>query len=158
MAMLRVVIVLSLACSASSCMYGMTAETYPPAEGPRGVMVRVTVGQRQFSGELLEVRNSGLVILGALSATPLAASPASGGASLDVHEQLTLQFVPYGEILSSEVDRTSSRFAIKDRRTPNRDVRDHLRLLSRFPQGLSADLLQLLLREHGQTDLVDVIR
>jgi hypothetical protein len=121
----------------------MTAETYPPAHGPRGVSVSVTAGQRQFSGELLEVRDSGLVILAAPSVTLRSSSPAAGGASSQAHEQRTLRFVPYGEILSSEVDRTSSRFAIKDRRTPDRNVRERLRLLSRFPQGLNPELLQL---------------
>jgi hypothetical protein len=136
----------------------MTAETYPPAHGPRGVSVSVTAGQRQFSGELLEVRDSGLVILAAPSVTLRSSSPAAGGASSQAHEQRTLRFVPYGEILSSEVDRTSSRFAIKDRRTPDRNVRERLRLLSRFPQGLNPELLQLLLSAHGQTELAGVPR
>lgn len=150
--LLRRAVVLSLACLANACSYGMTAAKYPPALGPRGVSVRVNVGERQLSGELIEVRESGLVILAATRVMPLS-SPASPGASSQARDQGRLQFVAYGEILSSTIDRTGSSFAIMGRRTPDRNVREHLRLLSRFPQGLTAELLQLLLTAHGQTEL-----
>jgi hypothetical protein len=115
----------------------------------------VNVGPRQVSGELIEVRESGLVILTAGDVMPPPSSPTASASSL-ARDQGKLLFVAYGEILSSKIDRTSASFAIKDRSAPDRIVRERLRLLSRFPQGLTADLLQLLLTAHGQTELIGV--
>jgi hypothetical protein len=134
----------------------MTAAKYPPALGPRGVWIWLDAGQREVSGELIEVRESGLVILS--SVMPASSSPAAGPALSHALDQGTLQFVAYRDILSSKVERTSSAFAVMDRRTPDRNVRERLRLLSRFPQGLTTDLLQRLLAAHGQTELADVPR
>jgi hypothetical protein len=116
-------------------------------------VVLVIDRQRQFSGELIEVRESGLVILAVASVTPASTLPTAGSAFVQALDQGTLRFVPYGEILSSKIDRTSSSLAVMNRHTPNPNVRERLRLLSRFPQGLTADLLQLLLTAHGQTEL-----
>ena len=149
--------VLSLACLGNGCAHGVTAAKYQPALGPRGVTLAITVVQRQFAGELIEVRESGLVILVGGSVLPSASSAPADGASSQAHAQGSLQFVADGEIRSSSaVDLTGSSPAIMDRRTPDPDVREHLRLLSRFPQGLTAELLQLLLRAHGQSELARV--
>jgi hypothetical protein len=137
----------------------MTAEKYPPAVGPRGAMMVVTVGQRPFAGELIEVRESGLVILVGGSVVPSASPVPVGGATSLAHAEGTLQFVAYGEIRSSRmVDRVRSSLAINDRRAPEPDVREGLRLLSRFPQGLTAELLQQLLTVHGQSELARVVQ
>lgn len=96
------------------------------------------------------------MILTGARLTPASSSPTAAGTSSQAHEQGRLQFVAYGQILSSKADRTSASVAIRDQRTPDRNVREHLRLLSRFPQGLTADLLQLLLTAHGQTELAGV--
>jgi hypothetical protein len=146
--------VLSLACLWNGCSHGVMAGKYQPALGPRGVTLVMTVGQRQFAGELVEVRESGLVILVGGSAMPSASSTPADGASSQAHAQGSLQFVAYGDIRSSRtVDQTGSSPAVMDRRAPDPDVREQLRLLSRFPQGLTAELLQLLLSAHGQSDL-----
>ena len=117
---------------ATSCHYGMAAKHFPPAQGPKGALAQVTAEQRQFSGELIEVRDTGIVI--------------------DAAQQLRL--LPYSAIASSHFENTN--LEIKNRRTPEPDVRDHLRLVSRFPQGLSTDLLKQLLNANGQTDLAGV--
>jgi hypothetical protein len=78
-------------------------------------------------------------------------------ASSQAHAQATLQFVAYAEIRSARtVDQTGSSAAITDRRTPDPDMLEHLRLLSRFPQGLTPEVLQLLLTAHGQSELARV--
>ncbi|HEY6343894.1 MAG TPA: hypothetical protein VIY49_20555 [Bryobacteraceae bacterium] len=108
----------------------MTAPKYPPAQGPKGVSLRVTTPQGQLSGELIEVRDSGIILA-----------------------DQKLRLIPYTDILSSQVEKTSSRYAIANRSVPTPEARDHLRLLSRFPYGLSAEVMQRLLSAYGQTEL-----
>jgi hypothetical protein len=120
-----------LACLSNGCSIGMTALKYPPAQGPAGVIMRVRTAQGLLSGELIEVRDAGIVVL----------------------EDQKLRLLPYTTILSSEVDRTDSRYAISQRTVPKPDVQAHLRLLSRFPRGLTPELMRQLLDAYGQTDL-----
>jgi hypothetical protein len=112
------------------CRYGMSVKNFPAAQGPKGVMVQVTTEQ-PFSGELIEVRDTGLVVL----------------------TDRTLRLLPYSAIVSSHIDNMSSQYAVRNRRAPNPDARERLRLLSRFPQGLTPDLLQALLATYQQTEL-----
>ena len=130
----RVLALLVLACFAWSCRYGTSVKNFPPATGPRGVMVQVTTDQQTLSGELIEVRDTGLVVL--------------------VEQKLRL--LPFATIVSSRVDQTPSRYAVAERRAPTPEAREHLRLLSRFPQGLTTELLQSLLRTYEQTELAGV--
>jgi len=109
----------------------MTAREYRPARDPNGVIVRVHTATGQLLGELIEVRDSGIVLLA----------------------NQKLHLLPYTVILSSEVHQTPSRYFISKRTAPNPDVQAHLRLLSRFPQGLSAELMRQLLDAHGQSEL-----
>jgi hypothetical protein len=120
-----------LACLSAGCSLGMTARKYRPAQSPKGVMVRVDTSQGQFSGELIEVRDAGIVVLA----------------------DQKLRLLPYTAILSSEVDQTASRYSISKRTVPKPDVQAHLRLLSRFPQGLTPELMRQLLDAYGQTEL-----
>ena len=95
------------------------------------MIMRVKTAQGQLSGELIEVRDSGIVVLA----------------------DRKLRLLPYTVILSSEVDRTPSRYAISHQTVPKPNVQVHLRLLSRFPQGLTPELMQQLLEAFGQTEL-----
>ena len=144
------------ACVATGCSFGMTAAKYPPALGPQGVSLQLDIGERQMSGELIEVRESGMVILTPAPVTPSSSSARPGGASSQALDQGRLQFVAYGAIHSWEVDGSSKWIAVIEQRAPDRNAREQLRLLSRFPQGLTADLLKLLLTAHGQTELPGV--
>jgi len=101
----------------------MTAREYPPALGPKGVMMSVRTRQGQLLGELIEVRDAGIVLA-----------------------DQKLRFLPYTAILSSEVDKTGSLYAaISKGAVPERGVQERLRLLSRFPQGLTPELVRQLL-------------
>jgi len=120
-----------LAFLSNGCGVGITAAKYPPAKGPAGVIMRVKTAQGQVSGELIEVRDVGIVVLA----------------------DQKLRLLPYTAIVSSEVDRTDSRYAISQRTVPKPNVQAHLRLLSRFPQGLAPDLMRQLLDTYGQTEL-----
>jgi hypothetical protein len=117
-------------------------------------MLVTTVGQRQFAGELIEVRESGLVILVGGDVAPSASPVQGGGASSREHAQGSLEFVPYQELRRSKpVDQTRSSWVINGPQPPDPAVREHFRLLSRFPQGLTGELLQVLLTAYGQSEL-----
>ena len=124
-------IVLTLGCLTSSCSFGMTARKYRPAQDPKGVIMRLDTAQGKLVGELIEVRDSGIIVL--------------------TDQKLSL--LPYTAILSSEVDQTESRFSISNRMIPKPEVQTRLRLLSRFPQGLTPELMRQLLDAYGQKEL-----
>lgn len=96
--------------------------------------MHVETTQRKLSGELIEVRGAGIVLLA----------------------DQKLRLVPYTEILSSQVDQTPSRYSISQRTVPKPDVQTQLRLLSRFPQGLTPELMRQLLDANGQVELAGV--
>ena len=120
-----------LAFLSNGCSFGMTARKYRPAQDPKGVIMRIDTAQGQLLGELIEVRDVGIVVLA----------------------DQKLRLLPYTVILSSEVDQTASRYSISRRTVPKPDVQAHLRLLSRFPRGLTPELMRQLLAAHGQTQL-----
>ena len=122
--------VLVLACLTNGCSFGMTARKYSPAQGPKGIMMHVSTGQKQLTGELIEVRADGILL---------------------ADEKLRL--LPYTAILSAEANEKDTPYRISKGTVPNRDVQEHLRLLSRFPQGLTPELIQRLLDAYGQTEL-----
>jgi hypothetical protein len=129
--LIALLILSTLACLSNGCTFGMTALKYRPAQEPKGVNMRIDTAQGQLSGELIEVRDVGIVILA----------------------DQKLRLLPYTVILSSKVDQTESRYAISQRTVPKPEVQEHLRLLSRFPQGLTPELMKQLLGEYGQTEL-----
>ncbi len=120
-----------LACVGNGCSFGMTAVKYRPAQDPKGVTIRLDTTQGTLSGELIEVRDTGIVVL----------------------SDNKLRLLPYKVILSSAVDQTSSRYSISKGAVPKPEVQAQLRLLSRFPQGLTPELLRELLSAYGQTEL-----
>lgn len=124
-------ILLTLACLSNGCSLDMTARKYRPAQEPKGVNMRIDTTLGKFSGELIEVRNVGIVVLA----------------------DQKLRLLPYTVILSSKIDQTESRYAIYQRTVPKPEVQEHLRLLSRFPQGLTPELMKQFLGEYGQTEL-----
>ena len=120
----------TLACL-SGCSVGMTTRKYRPAQDPKGVIMRVETTQGHLLGELIDVRDAGIVVLA----------------------DQKLRLLPYAEILSSGADQTESYYSISKRIAPKPDVQAHLRLLSRFPQGLTPELMRQLLDALGQTEL-----
>jgi len=115
----------------SGCSVGMTALKYRPAQAPNGVIMHVDTTQGKYSGELIEVRDSGIV----------------------VQTDQKLRLLPYTEILSSQADQTTSAYAPSKQKAPLPKAQAQLRLLSRFPQGLSPELMGRLLSTLGQTEL-----
>ena len=123
-----------LAGLADGCSFGLTAPKYHTAHEPEGVTIHVNTGKVAVSCELLEVRSAGIVVLA----------------------NDKVQLLPHTANQSSEMDQTESRYTISNPATPPPAVQTHLRLLSRFPQGLRPELLQQLLAAHNQMELAGV--
>ena len=112
----------------SGCAYGMTAEKLTPAYEAAGVTVRIITPRRQLSGELIDLRDDGLLII----------------------SDKVVRLVPYSSIASAQFDQTKDKI---EGHPPSGKRRERLRLLSRYPQGVGPDLLRDLLRAFGQNEL-----
>ena len=135
-----------LAGFAGGCAYGMTKEKFRPAQSPRGIETRITTSAAEFAGELIEIRQTGLVLL-----SQKRFSTARNGMTETAERRLRL--VPYAAVLSSRFEQLDRRLYIIAGRTPPDNDRERLRLVSRFPQGLSPEVLSQLLEQLGQTEL-----
>jgi hypothetical protein len=127
--MRRLACLLLVVGTVSACRYGTSAETFPPAQGPEGVTVRVETDSSGLRGELIEVRGDGIV--------------------LRVGGQVWL--LGYSLIQSSRFEQYDDEFGMGDGKVPPQEARDRMRLLARFPQGLDAQKLDDLLGLYGQT-------
>ena len=129
----------AMALTLAACTLGSRPATFGPAQSPRGIEARITPWALHYTaatiaGELLSVTDSGLVLLSADRRLLHAHWPA-------------LQ---------------SARFRQLGVRLDNGNAPDHracerLRLVSRYPQGLSAELASRLLASLGR-ERVEVLR
>lgn len=137
----RILIALVLVSSAAACSYGMTAEKFRPATDPHGVMARITTGGGELRGEVIELQDAGMVIL---------------SSRMGQTDERTLRLVPYATVRTAKFEQLDSRYSIRDGSAPAGDVRERLRLVSRFPHGMSAAVLAELLKANGQTQLAGI--
>jgi len=115
-----------------ACYTGPSVRSFAPAQSPRGIWadLRVDRGKARIQGELLEVQDSALLVLRdgprpRVTIVPLRAIRAG--------------FFPKLGTL-----RGAGRMAPKER--------ERLRLVSRFPAGLTPELRARLLSAYGQTE------
>ncbi len=109
----------------AACMVGTSGRSYAPARGPAGAMVSLELaGKPVVTGELLAVEDETLLVLQA--------------------QQLVR--VAIASIESGKAPKVS--FA---GRSMSPDTRERLRLVSRYPQGVSAELEARLLQAYGAT-------
>jgi hypothetical protein len=102
-----------------ACMVGATGKSYAPATGPAGAMVDLELNdKKKVSGELLAVEDSTLLLLW----------------------NQDLFRVPVDRIRRGHAPKVSF-----TGRTLNGDLRERLRLISRYPQGVSSELEARLL-------------
>lgn len=133
----RFALVLTAALLAGCTMrHGEWLDTYPPATGPAGLTAQLRLLEEdrgEMTGELLAVEDRGLLVL---------------------HRDTVVR-VHYPRIdWATFPDRRALR--VSDGQPPAPAVRDTLRLLSRFPQGVDENLLRRLLDAYGQEDLVEI--
>jgi hypothetical protein len=119
-----------------SCVVGPSADGLAPAQTGRGVDIVVTPLETpegptygHIRAELLAVRDDALLLQMGL-----------------------ITLVPYASIVRAEVEGLE-RLSFGDGQPPTDAKRQELRLLSRYPQGVSDDLLRRLLDAYDQDEL-----
>ena len=122
-----------LLCLAGGCSRGMTVKKFPPARSPAGLTVHVRTVEHEFLGELIEVRDAGIVVLA----------------------EKKVRLLRYNVIALATARESGGRALLGNRRPPDSANREDLRLLSRFPQGLSPEVLANLLIANNQGELAD---
>ena len=109
----------------SGCQVGTHAKNYQPATGPAGAMVNLQLQDKsRTSGELLAVESTALLLVRAN----------------------VLTRVPLIQIRSGSAPKVSFDGRLKG------NSRERLRLISRYPQGVTAELEGQLLRAYGQSE------
>ena len=117
----------------ASCRLGTQAKDFPPALRTTGVAASVRTGSTTVDGELLELRDSALVVLA---------------------NQLTL--IPVRAIQRAQFSDT--RVIVESRYALRPEERQELRMLARYPYGIPDAALAKLLASKGQTAIVVVER
>ncbi len=113
----------------AGCHVGQQAQTFAPALHAAGVSATVTTPSQTLAGELLEVRDSALVVLGA-----------------------QVMLVPIRVIRLAKFTATNLQIYQSVAMTPS--DREQLRLLGRYPYGIPAEVLSNLLTSRKQTAIV----
>ncbi len=121
----------------TGCNVGPRVADFQPAQGPAGARVTLHVGPRTLhvgamtvTGELLAVEDTALIVL-------------TSGQGVFV--------VPYTAIREGRVSQRGA--TIFRGRTPADRARQRLRLVSRFPQGISPELMEALVAAYGRAEL-----
>ena len=117
---------------------GPSAEKFAPAIGPNGIRTDLRLKGVRVQGELLEVKDSGLFVLWKKRA------PAGQ------QQLVVVTFVPLAAIRSGRFDRYG--ILIVNGAPAAKNALERLRLVSRFPMGLTPELRAALLTAHGQTE------
>lgn len=120
----------------TGCTVGPNVNKLQPALTGQGVSIAVVPVETpdgenygRISAELLAVRDDALLLRAGL-----------------------ITLVSYSSIASAEVEELE-RLNFGDQRPPTEEQRQGLRLLSRYPQGVSDDLLRRLLDAYDQNEL-----
>ena len=111
--------------AAMACFTGPSVRGFQPAVSGHGVETTIDAGRLTLVGELLEASDSGFVVL----------------------ESNGLMYTPYSLVHKARFSDMGSYGSGR----PAPGVLQRLRLLSRFPQGMSPQTLQLLLAASGQS-------
>jgi hypothetical protein len=137
---------LSLAAvSLSACHVGPQIKDLDLANNPEGATVEVQVspaegqGKLKYEGELLEIRDDGIVF---------------SGASADDAED-ALIFVAWSRAARVRATEFGGYRAEVGRSLEwSADTKERFRLISRFPQGISPEIMDGLLAAHSQEQLL----
>ena len=134
-----------VAVSMSACHVGPQIKDLDLAHNPDGATVEVQVlasegrDKLKFEGELLEIRNDGIIFSGA--AANDSADEVIFVAWSRVARVKATQFGGYSAAIGRSLEWTS-------------ETKERFRLISRFPQGISSELMDSLLVAHRQEQLL----
>lgn len=122
--------------AAPACHLGMTAEKFEPAIEPGAATIVIDIGHRRprLEAELLAVQDSALLVL----------------------DDSIIKLVPLRLIRIAELEERGANATIYHGSLKGRN-RERLRLLSRYPQGVTPDLMTHLLSAYSQA-AVEVVR
>jgi hypothetical protein len=118
----------------SACHIGATAADYTPATKAEGVTMTITTGAGSLAGELVEVRENGIVML------------LSDGRVVLVPWSVTTSAAAQG------VPGTRTSYGFKTQ--PGAEVRNNLVAVSHFPQGMTPEIQARFLAAHKQSEIV----
>jgi hypothetical protein len=114
----------------TACSVGTTGKNYAPAKGPAGAIVTLDLsGQRTMTGELLAIDQRSLLVLEGREVVRVALPLVLVGKA------------PKLSFVGTKLDDAT---------------RERLRLISRYPQGVSPDLEARLLAAYGLTAVREV--
>lgn len=113
-----------------ACSFGPRASSFAPATEPDGVTAEVQSRDTSFHAELLAVSDTGLLLL----------------------RGRTIVYAPYRVIRHASFDQLA--VELPNGESPDSADRQQLRLVSRFPQGASAERVRALLAGYQQDSLV----
>lgn len=130
---------------ATGCSTSVEVNNFKPAQGPQGVHIELklngdVIDGDKVAGELLAVREDGLI----LSAEKYAAS---------ARKTNTIVLIPYWMMNHAKLDQMGGSKIESHGKEQNAAYLEKLRLVARFPQGLSDELLAALLRAMQQEKL-----
>ena len=134
----------------AGCTVGIKLEEFKPAQGPHGVQMEVSLNGEPIRGndvvgELLAVQADGVLLLvPEFSGRPQAAT--------------TIVLVPYWMMKTANLEQMGKAKVESQGEEMNKVYLDRLRMVSRFPQGLSDELLAPLLANYDQESLVSPFR
>ena len=120
-------------CSVGCFHIGPSVEDFPLASRPNGATVTIQTTSHSATGELLAVRDDGVVI----------------------QQGSKLAFAPYSDLRSVSVAELADYSIGAGAPPPER--RANLNAVSRYPQGIGAELQRKLLAQAGQAEL-EVLR
>lgn len=109
-----------------ACHVGTRASSFAPAVNPEGVTAQVVTHAGTFEAELLAVSDTALLLL----------------------RNRTLVLARYAVIREATFQQVAE--TVERGVAPDSAARERLRLISRFPQGISRERLRALLAAYGQ--------
>lgn len=123
----------------AGCAMGARLETFSLAHGPGGATAEVSTRTEVVHAELLEVRPDAMLLL--------THSRRREGVDRAERRLALAAYAVLQEARFAQVRETVARGSV-----PDAAQRERLRLVSRFPQGVSADLMRRLLDDCGQAE------
>jgi hypothetical protein len=125
----RTMLALFVTLPAAACMTGPSAQSFDPVRQAKGVQLEVSGKKAAVRGELLEVRENELVVLENLK------KKGSGA------KECVMTLVAFRQVRNVAFKGTSVRWGGG---MPSESERAQLRLLSRFPTGITPAMMQEL--------------
>lgn len=115
----------------SACVnVGTQVENFSVASQPNGAMATIQTSSGVVNGELLAVQDDGVIVL----------------------NNSLMELVPYHTIQSLQLKQLGNDYTIGDH-APDSPQRSRLGAVSRYPQGINAELRQRLLTQLGQPEI-----